>query len=106
RADAKSKQALLDLAKINLGYTRITAPVAGMVGERGVRAGQYVHSGTQVIAVVPLDTVWVVANYKETQLTHVAIGQKAEIRVDTFAAVAIYLAIDSIAPFSGGRSQR
>src|SRR6202030_1669876 len=62
RADAKSKQALLDLAKINLGYTRIAAPVAGTVGERGVRAGQYVHAGTQVIAVVPLDNVWIIAN--------------------------------------------
>jgi membrane fusion protein (multidrug efflux system) len=103
RADAKSKQALLDLAKINLGYTRIAAPVAGMVGERGVRTGQYVHSGTQVIAVVPLDTVWVVANYKETQLTHVAIGQRAEIRIDTFPGALINATVDSIAPASGSQ---
>jgi membrane fusion protein (multidrug efflux system) len=103
RADTKSKQALLDLAKINLGYTRIAAPVAGMVGERGVRTGQYVHAGTQVIAVVPLDTVWVVANYKETQLTHVAIGQRAEIRIDTFPGVAINATVDSIAPASGSQ---
>src|SRR6266851_3464938 len=74
RADHKAKAAMLDLAKINLGYTGIVAPVAGMVSERGVRTGQYVHAGTQVIAVVPLDTVWVIANYKETQLTRVAIG--------------------------------
>src|SRR3984893_13872314 len=79
RADAKAKQAALDLAKINLGYTRIVAPVGGMVSERGVRDGQYVHAGSQVITVVPLDNVWVLANYKETQLTHVAIGQRAEI---------------------------
>jgi membrane fusion protein (multidrug efflux system) len=103
RADAKAKQAMLDLAKINLGYTRIVAPVAGMVSERGVRTGQYVHAGTQVIAVVPLDNVWVIANYKETQLTRVAIGQRAEIRIDTFPGVAINATVDSIAPASGSQ---
>jgi membrane fusion protein, multidrug efflux system len=71
RAAAKAKQAALDLAKIELGYTRIAAPIDGMVSERGVRTGQYVHDGTQVISVVPLHNVWVIANYKETQLTHV-----------------------------------
>ncbi len=103
RADVKAKQAAVDLARINLGYTRITAPVAGMVSERGVRDGQYVHAGTQVIAVVPLDNVWVVANYKETQLTHVAIGQRAEIRVDTFPGIVINAMVDSIAPASGAQ---
>ncbi|HEX6440618.1 MAG TPA: HlyD family secretion protein [Stellaceae bacterium] len=103
RADAKAKQAALDLAKINLGYTRIAAPVDGMVSERGVRDGQYAHAGTQVISVVPLDNVWVVANYKETQLTHVAIGQRAEIRVDTFPSIVIHGVVDSIAPASGAQ---
>jgi membrane fusion protein (multidrug efflux system) len=77
RAAAKAKKAMVDLAKIELGYTRITAPIGGMASERGVRAGQYVHDGTQVISVVPLHNVWVVANYKETQLTRVKIGQRA-----------------------------
>jgi membrane fusion protein (multidrug efflux system) len=103
RADVKAKQAALDLAKINLGYTRILAPVDGMVSERGVRDGQYVHAGSQVIAVVPLDNVWVLANYKETQLTHVAIGQRAEIRVDTFPGFVITAMVDSIAPASGAQ---
>jgi membrane fusion protein (multidrug efflux system) len=103
RADAKAKQAALDLAKINLGYTRILAPVSGMVSERGVRDGQYVHAGSQVISVVPLDNVWVVADYKETQLTHVAIGQRAEIRVDTFPGIVITAMVDSIAPASGAQ---
>jgi membrane fusion protein (multidrug efflux system) len=103
RADGKAKQAALDLAKINLGYTRITAPVAGMVSERDVREGQYVRGGTQVITVVPLDNVWVVANYKETQLTHVAIGQHAEIRVDTFPGVVVNATVDSISPASGAQ---
>jgi membrane fusion protein, multidrug efflux system len=103
RAELKAKQAMLDLAKINLGYTRITAPVGGEVSERDVRAGQYVHAGSQVITVVPLDNVWVVANYKETQLTHVAIGQRAEIRVDTFPGIVINAIVDSIAPASGAQ---
>jgi membrane fusion protein (multidrug efflux system) len=103
RAAAKAKAAALDLAKINLGYTRITAPVAGEVSERGVRAGQYVHAGSQVISVVPLDNVWVIANYKETQLTHVAIGQRAVIRVDTFPGYAIGAMVESIAPASGSQ---
>ena len=103
RADAKAKKALLDLAKINLGYTRIAAPVPGMVSERGVRDGQYVHAGSQVITVVPLDNVWVLANYKETQLTHVAIGQQAEIRVDTFPGIVINAIVASIAPASGSQ---
>jgi len=98
----KQAEAKLDLAKINLGYTRITAPAGGEVSERDVRAGQYVHAGTQVIAFVP-DNVWVVANYKETQLTHVAIGQRAEIRVDTFPGIAINAIVDSIAPASGAQ---
>jgi membrane fusion protein (multidrug efflux system) len=103
RAEAKAKQAALDLANINLGYTKIAAPVAGEVSERGVFVGQYVHAGTQVISVVPLDNVWVIANYKETQLTHVVIGQGAEIRVDTFPGVMIGAQVDSIAPASGSQ---
>jgi membrane fusion protein (multidrug efflux system) len=98
----KQAEAKFDLAKINLGYTRISAPASGEVSERDVRAGQYVHAGSQVITVVP-DNVWVVANYKETQLTHVAIGQRAEIRVDTFPGIAIDAIVDSIAPASGAQ---
>jgi membrane fusion protein (multidrug efflux system) len=103
RAEAKAKQAAFDLAKIELGYTRIAAPIDGMVSERGVRAGQYVHDGTQVISVVPLRNVWVVANYKETQLTRVKIGQRAEIEVDTFPGVVLTGRVDSISPASGSQ---
>lgn len=103
RAEMKAKRAQLQLANITLGYTRIVAPVDGMVGERGVRAGQYVRPGTQVISVVPLDTVWVVANYKETQLTRVAVGQRASITIDTFPGVTIWGHVDSVAPASGSQ---
>jgi membrane fusion protein (multidrug efflux system) len=103
RADTKAKQAALDLAKINLGYTTIAAPVTGVVSERGVRDGQYVHAGTQVISVVPLENVWVVANFKETQLTHVTVGQGAQIRVDTFPGVVVNARVAAIAPASGSQ---
>ena len=103
RAEAKAKTALLDLARINLGYTRIVAPVNGMVGERGVRAGEYLRPGTQVISVVPLNNVWVVAIYKETQLTHVAVGQKAEVTFDTFPGITVTGRVDSISPASGSQ---
>ncbi|HEY1798341.1 MAG TPA: HlyD family secretion protein [Stellaceae bacterium] len=103
RAAAKAKAASLDLAKINLSYTRITAPVSGVVSERGVRDGQYAHAGTQVISVVPLDNVWVVANFKETQLTHVIVGQGAEIRVDTYPGAVVRAKVEAIAPASGSQ---
>jgi len=103
RAELKAKTAALDLAKINLGYTKIAAPVTGVVSERGVRDGQYVHAGTQVISVVPLDKVWVIANFKETQLTHVTVGQGAEIRIDTFPGVVVGARVEAIAPASGSQ---
>ena len=84
QATLKAQQAMHDLAAINLGYTRITAPVDGMVGQRQVQDGQYLSVGTQVISVVPLPHVWVVANYKETQMTRVRIGQPARVTVDAF----------------------
>jgi len=103
RAAAKAKQAGFELAKIELGYTRITAPIDGMVSERGVRAGQYVHDGTQVISVVPLHNVWIIANYKETQLTHVKISQRAEITIDTFPGIVVTGRVDSVSPASGSQ---
>jgi len=103
RADAKAKQAMLDLAKINLGYTKIAAPVDGMVSERGVREGQYAHAGTQILSVVPLANVSVVAVSLKKKLTRVAIGQKAEITVDSFPGVVVTGRVDSISPASGSQ---
>jgi membrane fusion protein (multidrug efflux system) len=84
-ASLKAAQALRDIAAINLGYTRIVAPTDGMVSQRRVYPGQFVGVGGQVLTVVPLSHLYVIANYKETQLTHLTIGQPATIRVDTFA---------------------
>jgi membrane fusion protein, multidrug efflux system len=88
-------------AALNLSYTQITAPVRGTVGARTLRVGQYVQAGTQLMAVVPLDQVYVVANFKETQLTHVRNGQPVEIRIDSFRSTRLKGHVDSLSPTSG-----
>ncbi|MBB3649843.1 membrane fusion protein (multidrug efflux system) [Rhizobium sp. BK619] len=88
-------------AELNLSYTDIVAAVDGTVGARSIRVGQYVTSGTQLMAVVPLHAVYVVANFKETQLTHVRPGQPVEIKVDSFPDMAIKGHVDSVSPASG-----
>lgn len=88
-------------AALNLSYTEITAPVEGSVGARSLRVGQYVQAGTQLMAVVPLDAVYVVANFKETQLTHVRGGQPVELRIDSFHSTRLKGHVDSLSPASG-----
>jgi membrane fusion protein (multidrug efflux system) len=88
-------------AELNLSYTSITAAIAGMVGARSLRVGQYVQAGTPLMAVVPLQAVYVVANYKETQLAHVRAGQQAAIEVDSFPGVVLKGHVDSLSPASG-----
>jgi membrane fusion protein, multidrug efflux system len=88
-------------AALNLSYTKVTAPVDGTVGARSLRVGQYVQAGTQLMAVVPLEAVYVVANYKETQLTHVRNGQPVELVVDSFPGRKLHGHVDSLSPASG-----
>ncbi|GGF20645.1 hemolysin secretion protein D [Aliidongia dinghuensis] len=94
-------QAVEHQAELNLSYTVITAAVDGTVGSRSLRVGQYVQAGTQLMAVVPLHAVYIVANYKETQLTHVRDGQSATVEIDTFPGVKLRGHVDSLAPASG-----
>jgi membrane fusion protein (multidrug efflux system) len=103
RATIAVQQAAADLARINLGYTRIMAPVDGMVGQRQVRDGQYVSAGTQVISLVPLPHVWVIANYKETQMTRIRIGQPAHVSVDAFPGAELRGHVDGWSPASGAQ---
>ncbi|MEO6841962.1 MAG: HlyD family secretion protein [Bradyrhizobium sp.] len=86
---------------LNLSYTEISAPVDGTVGARTLRVGQFVQAGTQLMAVVPLDAVYVVANFKETQLTHVRNGQPVEVRIDSFHGTKLRGHVDSLSPASG-----
>jgi membrane fusion protein (multidrug efflux system) len=88
-------------AALNLSYTKIIAPVDGTVGARTLRIGQFVQAGTQLMAVVPLDAVYVVANFKETQLTHVRNGQPVEVRIDSFHSRKLRGHVDSLSPASG-----
>jgi len=103
RATLRAQKAARDLAKINLGYTRIVAPVDGMVGERLVQRGQYLSVGTQVIWLAPLPKIWVIANYKETQMTNIRVGQTARVTVDTFPGVVLHGRVDSWSPASGAQ---
>jgi len=101
-ADQRAKEANLAVAQINLGYTRISAPADGSVGERQVRPGQLVSPGTQVIPFVER-VRWVQANYKETQLTNVRVGDPAEIRIDKYPGKVIHGRVIEIAPASGSQ---
>ena len=81
-ADVQQKRAALEQAQLNLGYTKIFAPVSGLVN-KSVVVGLNVQAGQEMLTVVPLDEVWITANFKETQLKHMQPGQKAEIHVDS-----------------------
>lgn len=83
-ATVQGQEAALDIAKLNLSYTTIRAPIDGMVAERSVQVGNYVTPGTGLMVVVPLRKVYIEANYLETQLTHVEAGQRARIHVDAY----------------------
>jgi len=101
-ADLHAKEAALTVARVNLGYTRIEAPADGSVGERQVRPGQLVSPGTQVIAFVS-NIKWVQANYRETQLTNMKVGDAAELRIDTYPDKVFHGKVLEIAPASGSQ---
>jgi membrane fusion protein, multidrug efflux system len=100
-ASVAAQRALLDAAKLNVGYTTITATQDGVIGQRQVKPGQLVGVGSQITTLTPLPNVWVIANYKETQLTHMAVGQKAKITVDTFPGHTLHGHLLAFAPASG-----
>jgi len=101
-ADMRAREASLAVARVNLGYTKIYAPGDGTVGERQVRPGQLVSPGTQVIAFVD-KTKWIEANYKETQLANLRVGDPAQIRIDKYPGQVIRGKVIEIAPASGSQ---
>lgn len=103
QAAAQHERALaaLRLAELDLSYTNVLSAVDGTVGARSVRVGQLVSSGMQLMAVVPLHAAYVVANFKETQLTFVRPGQAVRIKVDGFPNLDVHGRVDSISPASG-----
>jgi membrane fusion protein (multidrug efflux system) len=97
--DAAASQ--VQLAENNLRYTQIRSPVDGMVGQRQVRPGQFVNVGTQIAVVMPLPNIWVIANYKETQMTKIRVGQPARVTVDAFPDLVLTGHVDSWSPGTG-----
>jgi len=101
-ADLHAREAALAAAQVNLGYTRIVAPADGTVGERQVRPGQLVSPGTQVVSFVG-GSVWVQANFRETQLTNIKVGDPVDIRIDVYPDDVIHGRVLEIAPASGSQ---
>jgi membrane fusion protein (multidrug efflux system) len=102
-ADLQGAKAALAAARLKLGYTKIVAPFDGVVGERQVQPNDYVNIGSNLINVVPLPDVYVMANYKETQLTRVKPGQPVEVTVDSFPSETLRGRVERIAPASGSQ---
>ncbi|MDW5500775.1 HlyD family secretion protein [Pseudomonas lundensis] len=100
-ANIAASQASVDQARLNLSYTQIVAPIAGTIGQRAVRQGAWVSAGTRLLAVVPLQQSYVIANFLETQLAHVSAGQPVSISVDALPGVTLRGHVDSIAPATG-----
>jgi membrane fusion protein (multidrug efflux system) len=96
QANAKAEQATLDLS-----HTQITAPFDGMVGDKTVQVGDYLEPGTEIMAIVPLDQVYVLANYKETQITNIRHGQPVAVAVDGYPGLHVTGTVDSVSPASG-----
>ena len=102
-AEIERSEAELTLAEINLRYTVVHAPASGVVGNLRVEQGEYVRPGARLAAVVPLQNVWIIANYKETQLTRMAAGQSVTVEVDAFPDLIVAGRVDSMAPASGAQ---
>ncbi|HVT34676.1 MAG TPA: HlyD family secretion protein, partial [Nevskiaceae bacterium] len=100
-AELDAARAAQKLAEIDLAATELRAPVDGVIGDLAARVGERVNAGMRLLSVVPLAAVYVEANYKETQLTHMAIGQQAEIEIDAFPGRKLRGHIDSLSPASG-----
>jgi membrane fusion protein (multidrug efflux system) len=102
-AQLKQAQAALEQARLNLDYTVLRSPVSGLVSRKNAEPGMRVSPGQQVMAIVPLDDVWITANFKETQLKRMRIGQEVEVKVDAYGGRKYRGHIDSIAAASGAR---
>jgi membrane fusion protein (multidrug efflux system) len=100
-AEAQAARAEVDAAKIQLSRTEIRAPISGVVGARAVRPGQYARAGQSLMTVVPLTQTYIVANFKETQVARMRIGQPVEIRADAFGKEVIRGKVDSFSPATG-----
>ena len=101
QAELKAAEAALETARINLGHTRIAAPVKSFAGNCKIREGELVRLGTKIVTLVPEAPPYVIANYKETQLTHIRIGQPVSVNVDTFPGRTLMGRVTAISPATG-----
>jgi membrane fusion protein (multidrug efflux system) len=103
RADAilAARQSTLQILTQEEQETEIHAPLSGMIGNRSVKVGQFVRPGSILMQIVPLDNLWIVANFKETQVSHMKVGNPVSIRVDAFPEKEIHGTVESLAPASG-----
>ncbi|WP_232245977.1 HlyD family secretion protein [Serratia plymuthica] len=99
-AELTLAQAKKAMAELNLSYTRITAPIGGIIGKKSLRVGEFVKPGDALLAIVPQDKLYIIANYQETQLEKVVHGQPVDIRIDTFPGQTLKGRVDSISPAS------
>ena len=102
-AQLEEARAQLATAELDLEHTVVTTPVDGVVGNRGVQLGQFVRAGAPLLSVVPLDQVWVEANFKETQIGKMLPGQSVRITVDAFSGETLPGHVDSFSPASGAK---
>lgn len=101
QAGLAQAQAAHSLARLDFEHCRVYAPVDGVVGNRKARVGRYVTPGTTLLDLVPVQDVWVVANFKETQLEHIRVGQSVKIVADGYSGTVLLGEVDSLAPGSG-----
>jgi len=99
----KRAQAGLEQAQLRLSYTVLTAPIAGAVGDRSIRIGQYVQPGTRLLTIVPIQDIYLVANFKETQLRDMYRGERVSISLDTYPGLDVTGTVDSLAPGTGAQ---
>ncbi|MDR5815185.1 MULTISPECIES: HlyD family secretion protein [unclassified Caballeronia] len=103
RAQLEAAQAQMDQTKLDLNDTTLFSPVAGRVGDRTVRVGQYVQPGTRLMTVVPVESVYLEANFKETQVGRMRIGQPATLHVDALKGTDLHGVVESFAPGTGAQ---
>jgi membrane fusion protein (multidrug efflux system) len=102
-AHVQQSRATLSQAELNLQYALVKAPLRGIVSRKSVEVGQVIQSGQPLMALIPLEDVWITANFKETQLTNMRAGQRATVKVDAYGGQTFQGRIDSIAAATGAR---
>ncbi|WP_206957997.1 HlyD family secretion protein [Trinickia acidisoli] len=103
RAQIEAAQASLRQSQLDVNDTTLYSPIAGRIGDRSVRVGQYVQPGTRLLTIVPVQSVYLEANFKETQIGHMRVGQPATLHVDALRGVDLHGVVDSFAPGTGAQ---